>query len=94
MRRTIKTKDGSTQSAEVPMHHIMRSAAEKIHDAIEEFTNNRESTRNVNAAITTAELLELYKLVITVSDEALKSILDLTYDYDDSPKAKWESLSG
>ena len=31
MKRNITTKDGSTQPAAVQVHHIMRSAAEKIH---------------------------------------------------------------
>jgi len=88
MRQTIKTKDGSTQSAEVPIHHIMRSAAEKIHDAIEEAID-----RDSRNAMTTDELFKLYELVTIVGIEALRSLLDLRYVYDDSHKANWELLS-
>ena len=82
MTQIIKTKDGSTKSAEVQVQHIMRSAAEKIHVAFREF--NRDSI-----AITA-------KLVTLVIEEACKSLLDLMDDRVDVDYSSpyWKLLSG
>ena len=84
MGQTVRSKDGSTQSAEVPMHHIMRSAAEKVHDAFREF--NRDSS-----AMGSFELLMSVKYAV---NEALRSILDVLKEGDDHDSySKWEILS-
>ena len=86
MKRTIKNKDGSIQSAEVRMHHIMRSAAEKVHGAFREF--HRDSS-----AITTSELYEMVRLA---NIEALESIFDVIKGCDDFDNfsSGWRMLTG
>ena len=71
MMQIIKTKTmkNSKKSAEVQAQHIMRSAAEKIHDALQEL--------NQDSIVTTAEFVMLVIL------EALGSLVDLSYDSDD-----------
>ena len=83
MKRNITTKDSSTQSAEVPMHHIMRSAAEKIHLILREFHRSQIS-------ILATELCERESLV-TVA-EALKGIRDVMNCCDGHSEG-WEILS-
>ena len=65
----MKTKEGSTNSAEVQALHIMRSAAEKIHDALRDV--NRDS------------FLITAQFVFLVMQEAGGSLLDLLTDDDD-----------
>lgn len=65
MTRIIKTKDGSIQTTEAQVHHILRSAAEKIHFILREY----------NQSLIAAELCER-ELSDTVL-EALKSISDV-----------------
>jgi len=66
--KEMKTKKGSEKSFEIQAHHIMRLAAEKIHGAIQEL--------NQDSIVTTAEFVMLVWL------EAVKSLIELTYDND------------
>ena len=75
-----KTKNGSPKFAEVKMHDIMRSAAEKVHGVLREF--NQDSTR---IAIT-------YELVILALAEAMQSLTDLMLDCDDDESEFYPKL--
>jgi len=88
-RIIMKTKDGSKQSAEGPIHLIMRSSSEKIHDIIREFNSRCQDSKSdchgwgeVLIAVGHANL------------EALHSISDLMHDFGYSSAAKWTILSG
>jgi viroplasmin and RNaseH domain-containing protein len=61
----MKTEEGSTKSAEVQLHHIMRSAAEKIHGAL-----NQDS----DSVATPKQTSEFVTLVMT---EAIHNIIGL-----------------
>ena len=65
MTRIIKTKDGSIQTTEAQVHHILRSAAEKIHFILREY----------NQSLIAAELCE--RELSDTMLEALKSISDV-----------------
>ena len=86
MRQRVKTKNGSTQSAEVQLHHIMRSVAEKIHRTLQEL--NEDSN-----AIIVAAACELAMVAVV---ESLRNIWNLMDDFVDfyPTAAKWEILSG
>lgn len=66
MKQNIKftNKDGSTQSVEVRIHNVLRTAAEKVHDALRQY--NRDSNR-ANVA----------ESVVSAMGEALETILDV-----------------
>ena len=61
-------KGVSKKSSEDQVHHIMRSAAEKIHDSVREL--NQDSKSIVNAA----------KFGLLMMQEAVKSLFDLLED--------------